>query len=298
MSEQETEDQTLQNPAAKNTISADLLYPLINDLESSSLLILESSSEEGTHLIRVTLRKIRAWVGLCKTQLSEEQTNNIRNHVRWISALTSPARDADVQLAKNVSANTKLPEMAETKLKQQQTETYSNIRLALQSDRFSEFKALLTSIATSIAPNDTLSSEDINTRVLKLTKKSLRLGDALNVGSSDEEFHIVRKRLKKLRYTLGFQMQISPDRKLAKTEKSLKQIQDYLGDFQDQTVLVKELDLRAEELLKAGKDERQELFELGVSIGEKRAEVQALKAGFPKAYGKFTKAITKYLFND
>ena len=298
MSEQDLEAQEQHNPADKNTISTELLSPLIDDLKSSAQSIVEASSAEGTHLIRVTLRKIRAWVGLCKNQLSEEQIANIRAQVRWISDLTGPARDADVQLAKNIRAETKLPKSAKAKLKKQQSDSYSNIICELQTDRFSEFTTLLATIAAEIALNDTLTPEDISARVVRLTKKSLKLGDALDAGSSDEEFHTVRKRLKKLRYTLGFQMQISPDKKLAKTEKSLKQIQEYLGDFQDQTVLAKELDLRAEELMKTGDEERHELFELGVSTGETRSHIQMLKAGFPKAYAKFSKAVSKYLLTD
>jgi CHAD domain-containing protein len=298
MSEHHLEDQEQNESADKNTISTDLLNPLIDDLKNSAQAIIESSAQEGTHLIRVTLRKIRAWVGLCKSQLSAEQIADITSHVRWISDITGPARDADVQLSKTLSTDSSLPKTAKTKLKKQQSDSYANIIKELQNDKFKDFTSLLNAVAENIAINDTLTSDDIRARVQKLTKKSMKLGDDLRACSTNEEFHTVRKRLKKLCYTLGFQMHFNPDKKLIKAEKALKQIQEYLGDFQDQTVLAKELDLKAEELMKAGEEERQELFELGVSTGETRSHIQALKAGFPNVYAKFGKAITKYLLND
>jgi CHAD domain-containing protein len=298
MSEHDLEIQEKNESAVKNTLSTDLLNPLIDDLNKSAQSIVEASSEEGIHLIRVTLRKIRAWVGLCQSQLKIEQIASIKASVRWISDMTGPARDADVQLAKSLRTDTKLPKVAKDKLMKQQKEAYAFIINELRTEKFSEFASMLDSIAQQIGQDDTLSPEDISARVAKLTKKSLKFGDDLNAGSSDEEFHCVRKRLKKLRYTLGFQIYINSDKRLKKTEKALKQIQEYLGDFQDLSVLAKELDLRVNELMKAGEDERQELFELGVITGETRSHIQSLKAGFSKVYGNFSKAMTKYVLTE
>jgi CHAD domain-containing protein len=298
MSEHNLENQDENESAVKNKLSADLLAPLIDDLNKSAQSIVEASSEEGIHLIRVTLRKIRAWVGLCQSQLNTEQIASIKTSVRWISDITGPARDADVQLAKSSSNDSKLPKFTKAKLRKQQIESYAFIIKELRTDKFTEFTSLLVSIAQKIDLDDTLSSDDINARIVKLAKKSLKLGNGLHAGSSDEEFHTVRKRLKKLRYTLGFQMKINSDKKLIKTERALKQIQEYLGDFQDLSVLAKELDSRAHELMEAGEEDRQELFELGVSTGETRSQIQSLKTGFSKIYEKFNKAMIKYVITD
>ncbi len=294
MSEHDTEINNVDQ-TDKNTISTDLLEPLIADLNSSALAIKDNSSAEGIHLIRVTLRKIRAWLGVCKKQLSEEQITDVKNNVRWISSMTGPARDADVHLAAHLNAEVVLPNATRLKLQKQQRDSYKKIVSELQSDRFTDFLSQLSGISAAIAENDTLSVDHIQDRINKLAKKSLKLGHDLNENSADEEFHVVRKSLKKLRYTLGFLMLVSPEKKLVKTEKSLKLIQEYLGDFQDQTVLAKELDLKASDLMKSEEQTPQDLFELGVSTGETRARIQRLKVGFPKEFGKFAKALVKNL---
>jgi len=298
MSEQVIDEQEHFAEAEKNNISASLITPLISDLKSSASDIVDSSSAEGLHLIRVTLRKIRAWIGVNKKQLTPSQIEDIKTNVRWISDITGPARDADVQLAKNARVETKLPKSAKTKLKQQQQDQYKIISTGLQSERFLAFTTLLTDITEGISLNDHLTPEHIRERVIKLVKKSLKQGNELQEGSADEEFHAVRKLLKKLRYTLGFLTQFSQDKKLTKTEKSLRQIQEYLGTFQDQTVLATELESRSAELMQDEAHDLQELFDLGVSLGETKSHIQNLKSGFAKAYGKFSKSVTKNLLGE
>jgi CHAD domain-containing protein len=298
MSDHDIEVQDDNEQADKNIISSTLIEPLISNLNLSAGDIIETSSAEGLHLLRVTLRKIRAWIGVSKIQLSEPQIEEVRGHVRWLSAITGPARDADVQLAKSLQAEIQLPKSAKEKLKKQQQDCYQHIATELKSERFSKFIALLTAISAEINVDDQLTVEHIYSRLIKLVKRSLKQGDELHVGSEDEAFHEVRKLLKKLRYTLGFLMQLAPEKRLAKTEKSLKLIQEYLGTFQDQTVLAKELDQKASELMQTSEPDQQELFALGVSTGETRSHIQSLKSGFLQAYRKFSKAVTKNLLSE
>jgi len=278
--------------------SAAVLNSLITEIDASSRAVIATSETKELHNLRVTLRKLRAWLSLGKKELISERSTEIKGYVRWLSGITGPARDADVHLAAHAEAVGKLPKSALERLEQQRREAYSKISTDLQSTQFTNFKNLLLDIANDTNLTDFMTPELIEERVIQLAKKTIKQGDELGEDTINEEFHKVRKLLKKFRYTLGFLIKNSPDKKFRKTEKSLKQMQEYLGNFQDQTVLAAELVQRANELMTEDHKDRHELFELGVSVGQVSSKIQYLKSGFGKVYEKFSKSITKHLLTE
>lgn len=286
----------ISTPPTDETPARDALaHALADDLQTFAASVAESQSAEALHQLRVTLRKVRALVSTSKDVLSQEHLSHIKIGIRWLSDLTGPARDADVQLHHHEDETHTLPEETVKKLEARRLQSYGKIRDALASDQFREFCMRIEQIADAEGADESLTPEALCEQVQKLLKKATKLGELLTAASSDSEFHELRKLLKKLRYTLGFLVQNAPEKRFMKAEKQLKVIQDYLGHFQDQTVRAGELESRAAEIIGTGDPEKREILETGVRIGQTRQTIHYLKAGFPKVFDKFNKGMRRHL---
>lgn len=261
---------------------------LATELKLRSDEIILSSDVEALHQFRVTLRKVRALisVGTCNT----EQQTPLREDIRWLSELTGPARDADVQLMLPETELT-LPQAIRDRLETQKSEAYLLIISALKTPRFTEF---LTSVAQIKTEDEDTNAEAMQKQIQRLLKKVLKKGPRLNHFSPDEDFHDLRKILKKLRYTFGFYALNSGERKQNKIEKHFKLIQNFLGTFQDLTVKITQHEAHANELIVNPDADRQELFELGIMIGEARKQTEAMKTGFSRVFKKFERVMIRY----
>lgn len=283
-------------PPSDETPTRDVLaHAIADDLQTFAASVTESQSAEALHQLRVTLRKVRALVSTSKECLSQEHLSHIKIGIRWLSDLTGPARDADVQLRHHEDETHTLPEESVKKLEARRTEFYGKIRDALASDQFREFCMRIEQIADADGTDESLTPEALSERVRKLLKRAMKLGELLSVASSDDEFHELRKLLKKLRYTLGFLLEYAPEKRFLKAEKQLKSVQDYLGHFQDQTVRAAELEHRATEIMQANGPANRDLLETGVRIGQTKQTIHYLKAGFPKVFDKFAKGMRRHL---
>lgn len=261
------------------------------ELKLHAVEFMASAAAESLHQIRVTLRKIRALFSIDPNSADELLLATAKDTIRWLSELTGPARDADVQLKKELEAGLTLPPSVRNHLELQKKEAYPQIIAALSTPRFADLLAAVAQIKTEDESDKT--AEVLQNQIQKLLKRVFKKGPRLDRNSPDKDFHELRKTLKKLRYTYGFFFLNTDTRQQKKIEKQLKLIQEFLGQFQDLTVSIEHLTARATTLIVNQDTDRQELFDLGFHLGESKKQIEAMKADFPAVFKRFERAMTK-----
>ncbi len=88
--------------------------------------------------------------------------------------------------------------------------------------------------------------------IWKLYQRFLRKGAAIQAESPDRDLHELRITGKKLRYLVEFFRTLQPPAEIELLIKAMKDIQDFLGDYQDCTVQQTRLDLMARQMTTEG----------------------------------------------
>ena len=89
-------------------------------------------------------------------------------------------------------------------------------------------------------------------RIARIHRRALKQGRAITDQSADAELHALRKTCKKLRYLLEFFQSLYPHKDIKRLVKTLKQLQDNLGEFQDLTVQIAALQCFAQDIQAQG----------------------------------------------
>jgi triphosphatase len=209
---------------------------------------------EELHDMRVPTRRMRAAMKVFEGALPE-RASWLREELRWVAQALGEVRDLDVQVERFQAWQEEADEEASgfldrilTITRKRRAEARKNLLETLDSVRY---ERLLSSLAEMLrlGPAAELelaqtNGEDqadepvtaaapalISDRHRKWRKAAKRLDET----SSPEAFHDVRKKGKRLRYTLEFFSDVY-GRPVQKLVKPLKALQDDLGDHQDAVV--------------------------------------------------------------
>src|SRR5215217_7073265 len=209
---------------------------------------------EELHDMRVPTRRMRAAMKVFEEALPE-RVGWLREELRWVAHALGDVRDLDVQIERfqawKEEANEEVSGFLDRILSithKRRAEARKNMLEALDSSRYerleSSFAEMLRrgpAAALELAQTDghdqvwepvtAAAPALISGRYRKWRKAAKRLDET----SSPEAFHDVRKKGKRLRYTLEFLSEVygKPVHNLV---KPLKALQDYLGDHQDAVV--------------------------------------------------------------
>ena len=197
---------------------------------------------EALHQLRVTTRRIDATLGLFRRQLPVALTH-ARRTAKSVLRTLGAARDLDVQLAELARHSLTLPESERAaveplraRLESERYRARARMIRALDSEPTRRWLETL-SAASAAAPSAAgafgeramvVMPERVRRRFRKLRKSVRRLRS----NSSMEDYHLVRRRAKQLRYAIesGALMFGKP----AEDElKALRRLQDELGAHQD-----------------------------------------------------------------
>lgn len=198
---------------------------------------------EDVHQARVATRRLRAALRVFKKVLPPE-TDTLRDQLHWIASHLGATRDLDVQIRRLQAraAQLAIDEPVEpfcTWLENRREHELTSLEAALQSSRFAH---LVTDLQTThIVSEDAHTVEDFAPARLQRAWRPLRKrADKLSATSTEPEFHAVRIRAKRLRYTAEFFEPIygKRARQLILTATDL---QDLLGDLQDGVVLTQKI---------------------------------------------------------
>lgn len=263
---------------------------------------------EELHDMRVPTRRMRAAMKVFQDALPE-RARWLREELRWVARALGDVRDLDVQIeclqAWKEEANDKSAEFMDRILKiteKRRAEARKNMLEVLESGRYerleSSFAEMLRrgpgaerELAQSNGrdparePITAAAPPLVSRRYRKWRKAAKRLDE----NSSPEAFHDVRKKGKRLRYTLEFVSEVygKPVQKLV---KPLKALQDDLGDHQDAVVIagyLRELGTKTD----GTRVPRGAAFSMGVYSERCTREASDLRSSVPRS--KPFRALTK-----
>jgi triphosphatase len=209
---------------------------------------------EELHDMRVPTRRMRAAMKVFQGALPE-RASWLREELRWVAHALGDVRDLDVQIGRFQAWKREAGEESSgfldrilTITHKRREEARKNMLEILDSVRY---ERLLSSFAEMLrlgpAPELKIAQENGNERagepvtaaapalISRRYRKWRKAAKRLDETSSPEAFHDVRKKGKRLRYTLEFVSEVygEPVQQLV---KPLKALQDDLGDHQDAIV--------------------------------------------------------------
>ena len=211
--------------------------------------IIADSDSEFLHDYRVSLRKARSVISLCKGVFDARESLRLKEKLAGIMRLTNGLRDLDVYLLNRAEYLRLVPPAAHGGL-------YLLFDVLLQK-RKGEQKKLsggmqgkgyvlgMEHLEKMFAASDCLKDGPqagvqslvfAKKQIMKRYRKVCKSGRALDETTPDELIHQLRINCKKLRYLMEFFTPLFPSAKIKSLIRSLKGLQDNLGNFNDYSV--------------------------------------------------------------
>jgi CHAD domain-containing protein len=212
---------------------------------------------EGIHRLRTTTRRLRSELRSLENLVDERWREQIEAELKWLAGRLGQVRDVDILLARlkkeareqdpDGSSEAALAPLFLT-LRARREQTAQSLNDALRSDRYRNLLTCLERAALRPALSDAASEpcrSALPTVAAAAWRRLKKLGRGLRSSDPDAEFHELRKRAKRVRYTAEL---IAPimGRRAARAAGSfirlLTQIQDTLGEHQDAVVAAAEIE--------------------------------------------------------
>jgi len=226
------------------------------ELEKNEPGIRDDIDAEVLHEFRVAIRRTRTLLSQANGVLPQRTVNKYSREFSWLGASTSNARDMDVYLLFYAALMMRLPAkrqhdmtpLYDYLLRHRQQE-YTQLVRTLDSARYQQLKMDWCKCIQAPLPVRSIlvnaqrpTIEFASQRIGWIYRQALKRGQAITNNSPPESLHQLRKTCKKLRYMSEFFKHLYPDHKITPFIRSLKQLQNNLGEFQD--CQVQELSLR------------------------------------------------------
>ncbi len=256
-----TTEITAQMPAS--VAVATLLLGLLDTLEQNVDGVLRDIDTEFLHDLRVAVRRTRSAIKLLGDALPDGLAVPYAAEFKWLGDLTTPTRDLDVHLlgfgamtGQLVAASPADLEPFRAFLARRRTREFRRLRAGLRSPRFrgltDHWRKALLEVRDADAParRRGVTADDLAvSRTGRMFRRVAALGAAITTDSPPESLHNLRKRCKELRYVLEFFAPLHDPVTYRKVVGDLKQLQDCLGEFQDNEVQRHEIGALADEML-------------------------------------------------
>ena len=272
------------------------------------LFTMQRANEEGLkadldteflHDFRVAIRRTRSVLSQLKIILPNALLDKFKPEFAWLSQITSTKRDLDVYLLKfaNYSAELShedrqhLAPLFEFLQRQQQTELRRLVK-RLDSKRYQTFLSDWNTALTTDWPADqsTISIKAVaDKRIWKTYRKLLVRGQIITDDTPAEALHDLRKLGKKLRYLLEFFQSLYAQKKIRRLIKSLKKLQDNLGEFQDFEVQASTLRQYSQQLTDKNKLSADSLIAVGILIADLERRQQQARDEFAQTFAEFSR---------
>ena len=179
----------------------------VRHLRSAILVARRGEDPEGVHQVRVACRRLTAWLDLGRRRIG-------RDDLKWLRDAAGPVRDLDVLLERDV------PPAMKRWLEREWKRARPALERALDDPR-----ALATvRLFENMGP---LRSEELDMKAL-LDKADKALDGVDEKAAHPEELHVLRRKLRPVRYALEWQK---------KDAKSIVEAQDALGALSDAVIL-------------------------------------------------------------
>lgn len=210
---------------------------------------LDGSDSEALHDLRVSVRRSRSVQREFKRVFPTEQLRPFRQGFRWLQRATGQSRDLDVQVSELIAMRGLVPvalqpelDRLRDRLEARRQGVRAEMAARLRSDRalglISDWRTLLEGLSESPLDDRRDAARPIGwlagKRIRRVYRRMIRLGRRIGPGSPSEPYHELRKQGKELRYLLElFGTPLFPEEHVKPMIKSLKGLQDVLGQHQD-----------------------------------------------------------------
>jgi CHAD domain-containing protein len=247
------------NPETQAGTAVKIIYKqLLNTIKANEQGTIADIDSEFLHDFRVAVRRTRAALSQLKKALPAKITVHYAEYFAWLGKITGETRDMDVYLLNFDRYKSSLPEEMREHLnplhdflryKQQQAQ--QELAKNLGSDEYiatlSEWERYLKEPEQGTKTQLTI-KQLADKRLRKSFQRVLSEGTAITEKSPCEDLHELRKSCKKLRYLLEFFQSLYDKNKMMVLLKSLKKLQEILGDHQDCAVQKSNLELFSVEM--------------------------------------------------
>ncbi len=210
-------------------------------------LLKNSNTPEALHQFRVSIRRIRSVMDIFKAFLLPHWYALHRRNLSFLMTQTNSSRDRDVLLKQLPFYRSLLPDdmqkglipLQELLLKKKEVSDNNLLVLAenelLKYEITSLLRPGIKHYSSGEAVNQPIvitAMQIVENRVNNIIKK----GKILDLNSTDEEYHKLRIKYKKLRYFTETMQSLANPKKYKESVRSMKKIQTILGDLNDYQV--------------------------------------------------------------
>lgn len=255
------------DPEMRADIAGKYIYShLLKAIKANEQGTIADIDSEFLHDFRVAVRRTRAGLSQIKGILPANISAYYADFFSWLGQVTGPTRDLDVYLLNFERYKSSLPDSIREDLNPlydflfaKQQKNQRELAKKLQSTKYqstlSEWEQYLKEplCKKPLEQNAKLTIKELaDRRIWKIFTRVLKEGEAITDLSPSEALHDLRKSCKKLRYLMEFFQSLYPEQEIKYLIKSLKELQEVLGDFQDYAVQEQNLKLFSEEMMVLG----------------------------------------------
>lgn len=211
--------------------------------------IIADHDSEFLHDYRIGLRKMRLILSLFNGVYRPDRTEELRTRFADLMLATGPLRDLDVALLDRAHAFALLPPALHpgldalfASLGQERVAAHHTMALHLQSAAYRQEVKALTQLfhkRRHLGPGKLadIPAQDLALRLIRARhQKICDLAAKVTPETPDTDLHVLRLHLKKLRYLMEFFAQLFPVLPFKTFRKTIRGLQDLLGQFNDGSV--------------------------------------------------------------
>lgn len=303
----------LEPAATAGEATKAILLSLLDTIERNEDGTRRDLDSEFLHDFRVAVRRTRSALSQIKGVLPPADLERFRHELSWLGKLTGPTRDLDVYLLKIDDYETSLGEAVASDLEplrhflvRRQRAEQRRLAKALEGERYrrllADWREFLDSgpwDAGEGTPNARRPVREVaSERIWKVYRRIVKRGrKAVEHHSPPGELHALRILCKKLRYLLEFFRSLYGT-EVERSIKSLKKLQDNLGDFNDYEVQQETLQTLAEGMFEQGEAPAATFLAMGRLQARLEAGQGEERRRFAQRFAKFSAAGSQQRFAE
>ena len=236
-----------------------ILLQFLSIIKLNQAGILEDWDSEFLHDFRVAIRRSRSIMGQAKYVFPNSRISQFRQRLGTLQRSTNHLRDLDVYLLRKEQYRSILPEKFRPgidilfqEIQQERAQEHQKIKSLLSSPGclkvITEWEHYLQNKNIPNSRNSGLEIFTFSQRIIRLRlQKVLQKGkQLLGKKPAKNKLHELRIECKKLRYLLEFFSSLYPENKISLLVDHLKTLQDLLGNINDLSIQIGDLDRRFE----------------------------------------------------